>query len=411
MDQGDSNSSTRQRVAIIGAGPVGLEAALEAHRRGYAVRIFERGEVADHIRQWGHVRLFSPFQMNRSELAVEMLRGASVTPPADDTFLTGAEYVEQFLLPLSQLEPLASSLQTQTRVLALGRERLLKGDLIGGAREAHPFRILVERGGVERIETADILLDCSGCWSRPNALGDGGVPAPGERAAADQIDYHLPNLDALQSDYSGRRLLIVGAGYSAATALELLLSGTGQSSDRPASISWAWRGADEAPFKELGDDPLPERGRLARMANEIARGGDETVRPLPGRSVERIDATSAGALRVTFAGEATSIEVDRILAMVGFSPDRSLYEKLQVHECWATLGPIKLAATLLSAGATDCLAQQVAGFDSLTHPEPGFFILGAKSYGTNSSFLIRLGLEQVQELFTGLDATSASRSL
>ena len=33
-----------------------------------------------------------------------------------------------------------------------------------------------------------------------------------------------------------------------------------------------------------------------------------------------------------------------------------------------------------------------------------FFVLGAKSYGRNSSFLIRLGVEQVQEVFEYLRA-------
>ena len=33
-------------------------------------------------------------------------------------------------------------------------------------------------------------------------------------------------------------------------------------------------------------------------------------------------------------------------------------------------------------------------------PEPGFFLLGAKSYGRNSSFLLRVGFEQVRDAFT-----------
>ncbi len=36
----------------------------------------------------------------------------------------------------------------------------------------------------------------------------------------------------------------------------------------------------------------------------------------------------------------------------------------------------------------------------MRNPEPGFFIIGAKSYGRDSRFLIHLGLEQVREVFT-----------
>ena len=37
---------------------------------------------------------------------------------------------------------------------------------------------------------------------------------------------------------------------------------------------------------------------------------------------------------------------------------------------------------------------------TLRHPEPGFFTLGAKSYGRNPAFLLRSGFRQVEELFT-----------
>ena len=37
----------------------------------------------------------------------------------------------------------------------------------------------------------------------------------------------------------------------------------------------------------------------------------------------------------------------------------------------------------------DCLAQKSAGDDTLLSPEPGLFILGMKSYGRGSAFLLR----------------------
>ncbi len=68
---------------------------------------------------------------------------------------------------------------------------------------------------------------------------------------------------------------------------------------------------------------------------------------------------------------------------------------------------MKLAATLLSSGEADCLAQTSSGADALTHPEPAFFILGAKSYGKNVNFLIRLGLEQIRDVFTLIEGDPA----
>jgi hypothetical protein len=45
----------------------------------------------------------------------------------------------------------------------------------------------------------------------------------------------------------------------------------------------------------------------------------------------------------------------------------------------------------------------------MENPEPGFFILGAKSYGRNSQFLMRIGWEQVDDV-VGLLAGSTTRS-
>jgi hypothetical protein len=35
----------------------------------------------------------------------------------------------------------------------------------------------------------------------------------------------------------------------------------------------------------------------------------------------------------------------------------------------------------------------------LLNPEPNYYVLGAKSYGRNSKFLIQRGLEQIRDLF------------
>src|SRR5205823_5258036 len=49
-------------VAVIGAGPVGLAAAAHLLERGLRPVILEAAsEVAASVRDWGHVRLFSPW--------------------------------------------------------------------------------------------------------------------------------------------------------------------------------------------------------------------------------------------------------------------------------------------------------------------------------------------------------------
>ena len=50
----------RNTLAVIGAGPIGLEAASVALDLGFDVHLFERGEVGAHPLGWGHVRMFTP---------------------------------------------------------------------------------------------------------------------------------------------------------------------------------------------------------------------------------------------------------------------------------------------------------------------------------------------------------------
>jgi hypothetical protein len=94
--------------------------------------------------------------------------------------------------------------------------------------------------------------------------------------------------------------------------------------------------------------------------------------------------------------------VDRILSNVGYRPDRSLYRELQFHECYGTEGPIDLSASLLSQEGADCLDVDPGGAETLKNPEPNFFVLGAKSYGRMSNFLLETGFQQVSDLFEDL---------
>ena len=60
-------------VAVIGAGPIGLSAAVHLLTRGYTPIIFEAGTQAGaHLARWGHVRMFSPWSYNIDPAAVEL---------------------------------------------------------------------------------------------------------------------------------------------------------------------------------------------------------------------------------------------------------------------------------------------------------------------------------------------------
>ena len=67
-------------VAIVGAGPVGLAAAAHVLERGMTPIVLEAGnDVAHAVRQWGHVRLFSPWEYNVDKAAARLGYQAAVS--------------------------------------------------------------------------------------------------------------------------------------------------------------------------------------------------------------------------------------------------------------------------------------------------------------------------------------------
>ncbi len=396
------------RIAILGAGPIGLEAALYARFLGYEVMLFERGRVAEHLRRFAHVRWFSPFRLNSSPLGISALRAQdpSWECPGEEDILTAGGLVERYFEPLSETDLLAECLHLQTEVLAVGRAGLLKGNLIGQAARAEwPFRLLTRNDQGEHEFEAEIVLDTTGTFRHANHCGTGGIPASGELPAASSIEYRLPDiLGAERGRYAGKHTLVLGSGYSAATNMVALRALAREASG--TRVTWAVRreapDAEDFPLRRFPQDPLVERDQLAQTANGLAKGEEEGIRFLAGANVKAIAYDrAADRFEVRFLTDTTDskLEVDRIIANVGFRPDDRLFSELQVHLCYATGGPYNLAAALLGESSADCLAQPPLGPEVLRNPEPNFYVLGSKSYGRNPHFLVSIGLQQIRDVF------------
>lgn len=395
----------KPHIAILGAGPTGLDAALAAAERGMTFTVYEQADTAaGHVDAWRHVQLFTPWSMSVSARMRAALDAIDRSPPSDDDrYPTGGELVDKVLAPVADLPVVRDQLVLGTRVLEVGRQGLLKHEEIGSdSRATHSFALLVEdRAGEQQVVFADQVLDCTGN-ARPNRLGDGGIAAPGEDRVALWIDHGIPSPEQIAA-LSGRHTLLLGGGHSAQTAVRGLAALVRNETD--TRVTWVLRSPLPAAASVAGNDPLPERAALGAAAVAVASQPPQGVEVLtqavvaglaPSSEVGRIDA----ALRLA-DGSVTTRTVDKVLALIGSVGDHQLYRQLQVHECYATSGPMKLAAALMasSGGGGDCLAQASLGAETLRNPEPGFFILGIKSYGRRSDYLMRVGWEQVDEVF------------
>lgn len=395
------------RLAVIGAGPIGLEAAAVAARLGFDVQVYERGRIAEHLHRWGHVRLFTPFGMNSTAAGRNALLAENPNHlfPAHDECITGRDHVRVYLEPLGRSKLLKDRVHTECQVLAIGRERLLKEDSRTEAKGGPPFHLLIREKNKERIEIADYVLDCSGTYAQHRWLGEGGIPAVGETAAESAICYGLDDiLGERKNHYAGKTTLVVGSGLSAATSVVNLAE---LASSAPETwVVWLARTPSTLPIRRVPNDPLRERDRLAVRANTLATRTDGNVEFHPHSVVTSLESLGPDkgfrvTARIGKGGQARTWEVDRIIANVGYQPDWHLLRELQFSACPVTSALPRLGAVLREhrgeAGRIPPMSAEL-----LRTTEPGLFVLGAKSFGRDSRFLLQIGFEQIRQVFQTL---------
>ncbi|HZA82904.1 MAG TPA: FAD-dependent oxidoreductase [Actinomycetes bacterium] len=405
-------------VVVIGAGPVGLAAAAHLLDRGLEPLVLEAGpQVGANLAQWRHVRLFSPWCLVLDPVSVRLLDQAGWTGPDPDALPTGADLLERYLQPLAALPALASRIRLRTTVVAVARHDLDK--VRGPGRDQLPFLVRVrDRHGRLQDLHARAVIDASGTWTQPNPLGASGLPALGEADAGPRIAHGLPDvLGADRDRYAGRRTVVVGAGHSAATSL--LALGELQQQAPTTEVVWVVRSATPRPLVGKGSaeaDELPARGQLATDLAALVDAG--RVELVTGFRISAVESTSQ-RLRLVgdrFLGDdlalahRLAVEADEVVAATGFRPDHTIAAELRLAlepalESAAALGP------LIDPNVHTCGTVPAHGIAELAHPEPGYVVVGMKSYGRAPTFLLATGYQQVRSVVAALagDRAGASR--
>jgi thioredoxin reductase len=381
-------------VAVIGAGPVGLAAAAHLVARGVEPLVFEAGEtVGASVREWGHVRVFSPWEFNIDPVARELLDAHGWRAPDADGYPTGDELVERYLEPLASVGAIASALRLRSRVVAVTRRGLDK--LKDAGRDSAAFELVVDEGGVERRVVARAVIDASGTSKQPNPLGSGGVAASGERTHADRINYGIPDvLDADRARYAGRRVVVVGSGHSAFNAILDLVA---LRDFEPATqIVWAIRGAPGRKYGGGGDDQLPARGALGDAVRGLVEQG--AVKLIGGFHTCAVEAADG---RLVLSDGERRITADEVIAATGFRPDLSILRELRL-DLDDRVEAARALAPLIDPNLHSCGSVPPHGVDELGHPDEGIYLVGMKSYGRAPTFLLRTGYEQVRSVVAAL---------
>jgi thioredoxin reductase len=387
-------------IAVVGGGPVGLAAAAYLLARGLPVKVYEAGPgIGANLRDWGHVRLFTPWRYCVDPAATALLERQGWRLPPADRFPTGEDIVADYLQPLAATPELAAVIETGACVTAISRHGMDK--VVSRDREMRPFVLAVASRAGGRHDLARAVIDASGTWATPNPLGASGLPAEGEAEFGGRIAYGIPNvLGRHRHPYAGKTTLVVGAGHSAANAL-LDLARLAEA-EPLTSFLWVTRSTNLARIYSGGDaDQLPARGELGAATRNLVESGRAPL--IPGFAILRLREEYG---RIVVEGEAaegshTIGPVDRIIAATGQRPDLSLTRELRLDlDPW--LESAKALGPLIDPNEHSCGSVPPHGHRELMHPEPGFYTAGIKSYGRAPTFLLLTGYEQVRSIAAAL---------
>ncbi|MFZ4281824.1 NAD(P)-binding domain-containing protein, partial [Streptomyces rhizosphaericola] len=147
-------------VVVIGAGPTGLAAAAHLVGRGLVPLVLEAGPAAGSaVREWAHVRLFSPWAEVLDPAAEKLLAPTGWTRPDPAAYPSGGDWAERYLQPLADV--LGDRVRLGARVTGVsraGRDRVVDAD-----RDRQPFVVHVTHAdGREERVTARAVIDASG---------------------------------------------------------------------------------------------------------------------------------------------------------------------------------------------------------------------------------------------------------
>jgi pyridine nucleotide-disulfide oxidoreductase len=393
-------------TVVIGAGPVGLAAAAHLVERGIEPLVLEAGPAAGSaVREWSHVRLFSTWAELVDPAAEKLLAPTGWTAPDGTTYPSGGDWAERYLQPLADV--LGDKVRFGARVT--GVSRVGRDRVVDAGRGDQPFTVHVTNAdGTEERLAARAVIDASGTWSTPGPIGGDGLPALGERAAADRISYRVPDLKdpAVRARYGGKRTAVIGSGSSAFTALAYLAD---LAKETPGTHT-AWivrRGIGGFTFGGGEADQLPARGALGLAAKAAVDDGyAEAVTGFRTAAVER---TGDGLVLLSEDGRRLD-PVDEVIVLTGFRPNLSYVSELRLALDERLQAPVTLAP-LIDPNVHSCGTVYPHGVNELSHPEKDVYLVGMKSYGRAPTFLAMTGYEQVRSIAAALagDQEAAER--
>ncbi len=381
-------SISTTKLAIIGGGPIGTAALAHALERNLEATLFEAShEIGHAVRQWGHVKMFSPAAWNIDRACTRLLRESGWSPTNLPVYMTGGLLVSDYLEPLAKLPQMADRIRFGHRVNRVERPADTS------------FLLHFSDGESETSFECNYVIDASGTWFNPRQL------RLFDENVNPLLHYHIPD-QAEARDYCEKTVAVVGMGDSACNSIfELTALGC-------VDVVWLQSGAS---VDEILDRKKDTVGVLKEHAEKLSRliqeGSLDIINEF---SVESVCCRSDDGAQIIVRSEAgNEVVVDEVVANIGFQPDLDLYNSMELEIDPRLRCPIGVAKRLADSGGRSALtvdgaklAAYAMDYDAaelLIDPGGRLFVVGMKSYGTHPGFLLKNGYQQVEAVIDALD--------
>lgn len=407
-------------IAIIGAGPIGIETALYARFLGYDVAIFERDEIGSSVKALGGLPMLTPFSLSCSPLGISAISTndpGHVLPDLHKT-ISYQTWLDGYLRPLAKTDLLSDCFRLRTRVISIGKESYFKQDQVSyDERFEELFWLLIEEeSGEQSYFECDIVIDCCGLTSEQQGFGPGGLPVLGESSikleptdGSTRFPYFCSTttrrgkIEFSQFDFNtlaGRNIGLVGDSYLAWFCASKLASL--KDKVEATNIHWIKRqlpANNVSSAMELSvegsNDVMPERYRLQQEAN---RWLENSLITWHTNSQVYSIGMEEDAWKIKLCGaETVELKLDALFSFGRSQPDWKLSSNLQLELSGSYDSPRNLESALKSVDLRTLTMESSS--DSLVTSEPNYYVLGSKSFGRAADFFFHFGLMQILDLF------------
>ncbi|MEI8210511.1 MAG: hypothetical protein WCI02_00040 [Planctomycetota bacterium] len=392
-------------IAILGGGPIGIEAAIYARFLGYFVSIFEARRVGHRMLDWFERPLDLPSGEITSSLGHAAIKAQNPEYQRIDPhrILTGREYAEEYLLPLAKTDLLFDDIHFLSPVTDVCRLRTFRDDPVGWQERCNDeFRITV-RGKHRGIWTAraDCVIDCRGTANTPDGLGPGGGHALGEDECEGDFYPHSPEDRKWdRKKVVGKKLVLVGHTPEACLAAEEWIKHFPE--DSGSRLIWIVR--------PQGSHESESLSATIAAIEKASHNHVVILRALGVDSIARLEPSGFRLRLLKDDDSSVELEADVVLRRTGHHY-RSIAPQLLVHAagpigaCDRSSPPPAKAEPREgdSALPATCTVSLPDGADTrFITAEPGYYVLNANSMEEGAGSGIPRALQSIKHLYAVL---------